>query len=36
MIQLIIGVVILAWLGTQYGRLLRKRLLENQAKKGKN
>uniref|UniRef100_A0A1I7T1W0 PBPe domain-containing protein n=1 Tax=Caenorhabditis tropicalis TaxID=1561998 RepID=A0A1I7T1W0_9PELO len=33
-IELLIGVVILAWLGTQYGRLLRKRLLENQAKKG--
>ncbi|CAI5441279.1 unnamed protein product [Caenorhabditis angaria] len=28
-IELIIGVVILAWLGTQYGRLLRQRLLQN-------
>ncbi|CAP31861.1 Protein CBG12981 [Caenorhabditis briggsae] len=34
-IELLIGVVILAWLGTQYGRLLRKRLLENQAKNAK-
>ncbi|CAB3404660.1 unnamed protein product [Caenorhabditis bovis] len=31
LVELIIGVVILAWLGTQYGRLLRKRLLESQA-----
>lgn len=36
LIELLIGVAILAFLGTQYGRLLRKRLLENQAKKGKN
>ncbi|KAF1765777.1 hypothetical protein GCK72_005730 [Caenorhabditis remanei] len=34
-VELLIGVVILAWLGTQYGRLLRKRLLENQAKNAK-
>ncbi|EGT31580.1 hypothetical protein CAEBREN_30004 [Caenorhabditis brenneri] len=34
-IELLIGVVILAWLGTQYGRLLRKRFLENQAKQAK-
>ncbi|CAD6192488.1 unnamed protein product [Caenorhabditis auriculariae] len=33
MIELVVGVLILAFLGTQYGRLLRKRLLENKANK---
>ncbi|KAL6734009.1 hypothetical protein Aduo_004596 [Ancylostoma duodenale] len=35
-IELMIGVLIIAWLGTQYGRLIRQRLLANKQKKSGN